>query len=49
VPQQVLEHWMAGLREQAGQRLGVGGVAGLDPLGLGQLKLSEQQLLQLLG
>ena len=40
---------MLGLREQAGERLGVGGVAGLDPLGLGQAELVEQQFLQLLG
>ena len=37
------------LREQAGQRLGVGGVPGLDALGLGQAELVEEHLLQLLG
>ena len=49
VTQQVLQDRMLGLREQAGERLGVGGVAGLDPLGLGQAELVEQQFLQLLG
>ena len=49
VAQQVLQHRVAGLREQALQRVGVGGVAGLDPLGLGQAALGEQDLLQLLG
>ena len=46
--QQLLEQRVRGLREQLLQRLGVGGVAGLDLLGLGQVALAEQDLLQLL-
>ena len=49
VAQQQLEHRVLGLGVQVGQRVGVGGVAGLDPLGLGQPELVEQDLLQLLG
>ena len=49
VPQQVRQHGVLGLREQAGQRLRVGRVPGLDPLGLGQAQLVEEHLLQLLG
>ena len=49
VPQQVLEQRVLGLRVQPLQRVGVGGVAGLDPLGLRQAELVEQDLLQLLG
>ncbi len=47
--QQVLQDRVAGLGEQALQRVGVGGVAGLDLLGLGQVALVEEDLLQLLG
>ena len=49
VAQQVLEHRVVGLGVAGRQRVGVGGVAGLDPLGLGQPELVEQDLLQLLG
>ena len=49
VAEQVLQHRVAGLGEQAGERLGVGGVPGLDPLGLGQAQLGEQHFLELLG
>src|SRR3712207_9551161 len=49
VPQQVLEERVAGLRQQVGQRLGVGRVARLDLLGLGQAQLVEEHRLQLLG
>ena len=49
VAQQVLEHRVAGLGQQPGERLGVGGVPGLDPLGLGQAEFGEQDLLKLLG
>ena len=48
VPEQVLEQRVLGLRVQTLQRVGVGGVAGLDPLRLRQLQLGEQDLLQLL-
>ena len=40
---------MLGLLVQAGQRVRVGGVAGLGPLGLRHLQLVEQHHLQLLG
>ncbi len=49
VAQQQLEHRVLGLDVEVGQRVGVGGVAGLDPLGLRQPELVEQDLLQLLG
>jgi hypothetical protein len=49
VPQQVLEDRVLRLAVQVGQRVGVGGVAALDPLRLGQLELVEQDHLQLLG
>ena len=49
VAQQVLQQRVLGLRVQPVQRVGVGGVAGLDPLGLRQAQLVEQDLLQLLG
>ncbi len=45
----MLEHRVTGLCQQAGQRLGIGGVSGLDPLCLRQLQLGEKHLLQLLG
>jgi hypothetical protein len=49
VTQQVLKHRVPGLGQQAGQGVGVGRVAGLDALGLGQAQLGEQHLLELLG
>ena len=49
VAQQDLEQRMLGLHVEPLQRVGVGGVAGLDPLGLGQPQLVEQDDLQLLG
>ena len=49
VPQQVPEQRVVGLLVQPRQRVGVGGVAGLDLLGLRQAELLEQHRLQLLG
>ncbi len=49
VAQQVHQQRVLGLRVEPLQRVGVGGVAGLDALGLGQGQLVEQDLLQLLG
>ena len=40
---------MLGLLEEVGQRVGVGGPAGLGPLGLGHAELVEEHHLQLLG
>ena len=40
---------MRGGRVEPVECVGVGGVTGLDPLGLGQAQLVEQDLLQLLG
>ena len=48
VAQQVLEERVLGLGVQVLQRVGVGGVAGLDLLRLRQPELVEQHLLQLL-
>ena len=49
VPQQVGEERVLGLDEQRGQGVGVGGVAGLGPLGLRHAELVEEHHLQLLG
>ncbi len=49
VPQQMCEYRVAGLGQQSGERLGIGGVPRLDPFGLGQAELGEQDLLQLFG
>ena len=49
VPQQRLEERVLGLGEQVGERVGVGGVAGLGALGLRHAELVEEHLLQLLG
>jgi len=49
VPQQVGEERVPGLLVQADQRVGVGGVPGLGPFGLGHAQLVEQHHLQLLG
>ncbi len=45
----MLQERVPGLVEQRLQRVGVGGVAGLGPLGLRHLQLVEQHHLQLLG
>ena len=47
--EQLLEQRVLGLGEQLLEGLGVGGVAGLDLLRLGQVALAEEDLLQLLG
>ena len=44
-----IEERVLGLGVQVGERVGVGGVAGLGPLGLGHAELVEQHHLQLLG
>ena len=49
VPQQVLEERVLGLVEERGERVGVGGVAGLGALGLGHPELVEEHHLELLG
>ena len=49
MPEQVRQQRVLGLHEQALQRVCVGGVAGLDPLGLRQAEVVEQDRLQLLG
>ena len=49
VAEQVLHERVPGLLEQPGQRVGVGGVAGLVLLRLGQAQLVEEHRLQLLG
>ena len=49
VAQQRLEERVLGLGEQVGERVGIGGVAGLGALGLGHAELVEEHLLQLLG
>ncbi len=48
VAQQHLRQAVVGLGGEPGQRVQVGGVAGLDLLGLGQPQLAEQHLLELL-
>ena len=49
VAQQQLEHRVLGLDVEVGERVGIGGVTGLDALGLRQGELVEEDLLQLLG
>ncbi len=49
VAQQDHRQLVVGLGGEPGERVGVGGVPGLDLLGLGQRQLAEEDLLELLG
>ncbi len=49
VAEQDDRQFVGGLAGQPGERVGVGGVPGLDLLGLGERQLAEEDLLQLLG